>query len=74
MQNEKAVLPSQFPMVSLLKHSLPHEEEKERERKKQKGGEERWTAGRVKRGPTQRGGKEQGSPTGQSKNKLKEPL
>lgn len=34
MQEEKAALPSQFPKVSLLKHSLPQEEEREGERKK----------------------------------------
>lgn len=77
MQEEKAVLPSQFPKVSLLKHSLPQGEERKGERKKGRRRKRDGRRGGLKR-VEHKGGrkkkKERGSPTGQSKNKLKEPL
>ncbi len=45
MQEEKAVLPSQFPKVSLLKHSLPQGEERKGERKKNRGEEREMDGG-----------------------------
>lgn len=50
MQEKKAALPSKIPKVSLLKHSLPQDEEREGERKK--------TEGRKRERKTQKGGDE----------------
>ena len=37
MQEKKAALPSQIPKVSLLKHSLPQDEDRQGERKNTDG-------------------------------------